>query len=145
LRGFIGSAYYWPAGPAVQTGNDDPVVGFDCSGLVSEGLRSIGAIGAYERLSSGQIAERFAACRLWRKGSMKAPPLQAGDILVYGSSAADLYHVAVAVSDWQIIEAGGGRQGIDTPAEAAAANAFVRLRPATFRDGELQLIIRLEA
>jgi len=42
------------------------------------------------------------------------------------------------------VEAGGGRVGIDTDEEAASANAFVRLRPVTFRESELQLIIRLE-
>lgn len=51
-QSFIGVRYYWSDGTHQQAGNDDPVLGFDCSGLISEVLRGVGLLGGRERLSA---------------------------------------------------------------------------------------------
>jgi len=129
----IGSRYYWTDGSKQSAGNDDPVLGFDCSGFVSEICRAVGWLGPYERLSSDGFLARFPRST----GSRPKP----GDILIYGrrldDGTLDAYHVSFVVGPEHIIEAGGGGRGVDTDAEAAALNAFVRVRPIEFRSDEI--------
>jgi len=112
LQRFIGTVYRW--------GGDDPVGGFDCSGLVSEGLRALGWLRWDERLGSGQFADRFHDL------VVDDDPLL-GDVLCWPG------HVAVAVDERTMIEAGGGGPSTTTEGEAAKDNAFVRLRPISMR------------
>jgi cell wall-associated NlpC family hydrolase len=129
----IGSRYYWTDGSKQSAGNDDPVLGFDCSGFVSEICRAVGWIGSRERLSSTEFLARFPRST----GSRPKP----GDILIYGGrlddGTLDPYHVSFVVGPEHIIEAGGGGRGVDTDGEAAALNAFVRVRPIEFRASEI--------
>ena len=129
----IGFRYYWTDGSFQSAGNDDPILGFDCSGLVSEICRAVGWIGSSERLSSSDFLARFP-----RSKGRKPKP---GDILIYGrrldDGTLDAYHVSFVISPEHIIEAGGGGRGVDTDGEAAALNAFVRVRPIEFRASEI--------
>ena len=133
----IGFRYYWTDGSQQSAGNDDPILGFDCSGLVSEICRAVGWLGPYERLSSDGFLERFLTV------NEKPKP---GDILIYGRELTggrlDAYHVSFVVGPEHIIEAGGGGRGVDTDGEAAALNAFVRVRPIEFRSSEIIACVR---
>lgn len=138
-------AWMWPEKWHPQfVGGDDPVIGADCSGMVSECLRVTGDIGGYERLSSQQMLERF-----WDYVVVDGQP-QRGDLLFYGDGSAmpgsshpNVYHVALMETDYHMIEAGGGASGIDTIVEAAGNNSFVRRRPVEWRQGERVCLIRL--
>ncbi len=148
LRRFTGVRYYWPSpeGGQPSAGNDDPILGFDCSGLVCEGLRREGAIGYTERLGSKQLLARFSGLAVWTRpetGYMHAPPFKTGDLLFYGTALDGVSHVAVVADEWHLIEAGAGGKGTDTDVEAAALNAFVRERPLAFRGAELQAVVRV--
>jgi hypothetical protein len=135
LFAFIGTPYYWSE-EGISNGNDDPVLGYDCSGLISEGCRAVGWIGGNERLSSKGFYERFPECH-------EAPA--SGDLIVYGSRQGGKvkpYHIAAVIDDYFIIEAGGGRRGVDTAEEQAARNAFVRIRPIEWRKKEIIATLR---
>jgi len=120
---FLGLPYRW--------GGDDPVLGVDCSGYVSEILRATGDLKPWERLSSAQLFERF------REFQSLTPPL-AGDLLFFGDP---ISHVAIARNAEFMYESGGGRNTTDTPEEAAKENAFVRIRPISNRP--LVAVVRL--
>ena len=139
LLQFVGVRGYWSDETSEWTGGDDPVFGFDCSGLMSEAFRSVGWLKSHERLSSGGFLERF------KVAEVSEPPC-AGDLLVYGAVGANgrhPYHVAMAISPLQLVEAGGVSRGIDTDVEAAVKNAFVRRRPINFRQSERIAILRV--
>lgn len=115
-----GTPYKW--------GGDDPVGGADCSGYISEILRSVGEIGPKERVTTHTIWQRWG---VEDNRAIAETGIEAGDIILYSKdkSVAGINHVVIAVSPNFILEAGGGWQDTDTLAEAAAANAFVRMRP----------------
>lgn len=96
LKLLIGSVYKW--------GGDGPYnVGFDCSGLVLEGLASIGLWGKGDTTSQG-IYNHFSPT-----SNKKLPSkMRAGDLLFFGKDLSSITHIAVALNPSQYIEAGGG-------------------------------------
>lgn len=126
-------AYGWvKRGTPYLWGGDDPIKGFDCSGLISELLRVTGRLKYRERLSSQQLYQRFS-------GHEVVPPVLPGDLLFFGTPVG---HCAIALDGQSMIEAGGGDSGTDTEDEAARSNAFVRIRPINMRQ-DLTHVVRL--
>lgn len=125
---------------SVITGDDDPVLGVNCSGFWVEQLRGVGAIGPNERPSALELY--LAMCHKTIKGR----PMR-GDFLFYGKldmgKEPVIGHMAMMVDDWHFYEAGGGARGVDTLEEAAKRNAFVRMRPVEFRVAERVAICRI--
>jgi cell wall-associated NlpC family hydrolase len=108
---FVGQPYRW--------GGDDPINGFDCSGLVQEILASVGM----DPLAD-QTAD--ALYRLWKaKGT---PQRTLGALAFYGTEAR-VTHVAFLLDGNRIVEAGGGGSKTLTKEDAANQNAYVRIRP----------------
>ena len=141
LEVFLKDRYYKGNGvTSFISESDDPIFGWNCSGLLSEGLRGVGMIGHRERLSVLEIYKRFA------DKAVNSPPIK-GDILFYGTmkpgAEPELVHVAAMLDDYHIIEAGGGNGSVDTDEEAAKKNAFVRIRPVEFRESERVAICRI--
>lgn len=143
LKGFQGIRYYSADGtdPSVLIGgDDDPVLGFNCSGLIAEVLRGVGLLKNSARPSALGLYTEF------RTKEVKGPP-QRGDLLFYGTLAPgaepDITHVSMMVDDLHLYEAGGGSRGTDTDHEAAKRNAFVRLRPVEFRADERVAVCRI--
>lgn len=120
-------AWKWYGKP-YKWGGDDPIGGGDCSGYMSEILRSVGAIGSNERVTTHTIWQRWG---IQDNRAISGTDIEAGDILLYSKNGtvSGINHVVIAVSPNFILEAGGGGPGTDTIAEAAAQNAFVRMRP----------------
>jgi cell wall-associated NlpC family hydrolase len=115
---FIGIHYRW--------GGENPIQGFDCSGLVQEILRSVGmdppedqtAQALYNLLSQKtQIRDNFCP----------------GAIAFYGKSLTQITHAAFMIDAFRVIEAGGGGSTTKTKEDAALQNAFVRIRPVHHR------------
>ncbi len=106
---FLGLPYIW--------GGDDPILGFDCSGLVIEILRSVN--------------------RLPRKGDWTASALstmypqifapQEGALAFYGGID-KITHVSYCISPKFCIEAGGGGKDNQDIEDAIYKNAYVRVR-----------------
>lgn len=123
LQRFIGLPYVWEG--------DDPLAGFDCSGLIVEVLQAVGIIpnksdytaaALYERFISGAIERGYAGC------------------LVFWYSGDKIVHVEMMVDDFHTVGASGGGSKTETIADAIEHNAFIKQRPLSYR-GDKFLII----
>lgn len=111
---FLGKAYRW--------GGDDPMKGYDCSGFIQEVLASVGedppgdqsAQVLYDWFASGRGANLFGP--------------QMGTLLFFGKSVTAVTHVAMALDQYRMIEAGGGGSHVTNAETASEANAFIRIR-----------------
>lgn len=110
---FAGLPYRW--------GGDDPIDGFDCSGLVQEILASVGADPPGDQTAQ-TLFEHFR-----RQGRIATA--QAGALVFYGKNRDLVTHVAFCLDRYRVIEAGGGGAKTKTRMDAALQNAFVRVRP----------------
>lgn len=140
-------------------GGDDPIEGFDCSGIINEALQEVGLTGhgtdytadGLMRLFFGKVVSGAGA---WRRGCLVFY-LKGGEDS--GHAIAD--HVEAFVNGWQVIGAiGGGRPAVTVErlvasypkmaafppfllqqwinmGEAARRGAFVKRRPFPYRDG----------
>lgn len=114
---FVGLPYKW--------GGDDPILGYDCSGFVQELLAAIG-----EDPAGDQTAQALYDAFKNRASSLQVE----GSLLFFGKSVTQITHVAFAISPVLMIEAGGGGGSkTNTSADAAAQNAYLRVRPISNR------------
>jgi cell wall-associated NlpC family hydrolase len=117
LLSFCGLPYIW--------GGNNPVQGFDCSGIVLEFLHAVGvyrggdinALGIYNFFHDKDLAT----------------PQYFGDLLFFGKSKIFITHIAIALDETYMVEAGGGSQLSTTPEMAGKIGAFVRIRPINHR------------
>lgn len=114
---FLGIPYVW--------GGESPQAGFDCSGFVQECLKSIGLDPVGDQTAQG-LHNHFI-----REGKRCAP--ESGALIFFGSSLMNITHVAIALSDWQMIEAGGGGSKNTDLDAAIRYGGFVRIRPIAAR------------
>lgn len=126
-RSFIGVQYVYGTDPGR---GDDPIVGFDCSGLISELCRSEGVIRWNQRENSQGFYDRFKARY---EIPLKLAKKKKGSLLFFGKSKEDISHIAITEDTGILIEAGGGSSRTFTPDHAAKRNAFVRRRPIDYR------------
>jgi len=123
LQHFIGLPYRW--------GGDDPLAGFDCSGLVIEVLQAVGAI---------PHGLDFTAATLYEGFQDKAVIRGYAGCLVFWLSGEDIVLVEMMIDDLHTVGASGGGSGTLTVADAVRQNAFVKMRPVGYR-GENFLIV----
>lgn len=125
---FIGKRYYW--GEGIGKG-DDPVFGFDCSGYISEVLRATGVFNNAQRENAAGILTIFK--------KKVAPGPDIGVLAFYGSKPNAPTHVAIFRDERFILESGGGNSSTINDTTAAIRNAFVRMRPYTYRSDLIAL------
>jgi len=120
---FIGLPYIW--------GGNDPILGFDCSGLMVEVLQAIGLIPhrsdfsaaeLYNKFKNGALATGYAGC------------------LVFWMSNTHISHVEMMIDDLHTVGASGGGSATLTIQDAIRADAFVKMRPLGYR-GDTYLIV----
>lgn len=116
----VGLPYRW--------GGDDPIKGFDCSGLAIELLISQGILPHRFDATAQNLWERFSDRRFGK------PVIDAkfGALAFYGDNKG-VKHVGFLIDTYRIIEAGGGGSSTTSTEIAALQNAFVRIRPADYR------------
>jgi cell wall-associated NlpC family hydrolase len=116
---FIGLPYRW--------GGDDPMAGFDCSGLVVEGLQAVGVL---------KHGSDYTADALWNllteQHQVVALP-RVGALAFFSNKQGQVSHVAICKNTWLMIEAGGGDSSTVDQASAVKQNAFIRIRPIGYR------------
>lgn len=114
---FMGLPYRW--------GGDDPINGYDCSGLVIEIFQSVGLLAhTYDNTAQGLYSDLSPT-------SEKLATPAAGALAFFGSSR--ITHVGLCIDEKLMIEAGGGNSTTVSSEAAARQNAFVRIRPVSFR------------
>lgn len=98
-------------------------LGYDCSGLVQEILRSAGIDPPKDQTAQALfnhfIKDENHITSKWDLGALA----------FYGPSGKGINHVTFLLNPRRMIEAGGAKEGIKTPGQAAKAGAFVRVSP----------------
>ena len=122
---FVGTPYRW--------GGDDPMDGFDCSGFVQELLASCGIDPPADQTAQG-LYNHFEKLGGYNKHGC-------GALAFYGKSVTQITHVALMIDPYRIVEAGGGGSKTLTRQDAAAQNAYVRVRLLNAR-GDLVAVIK---
>lgn len=112
----LGLPYRW--------GGDDPILGFDCSGLVIEILQSAGELPHGFDTTAQGLYNRYAS-----KDSRPA----LGTLVFFGRGEDRITHVGFMIDNFRMIEAGGGNSLTDNSKTAAEQNACVRIRPLSLR------------
>lgn len=120
----LGTPYRW--------GGDDPLQGFDCSGLVIELLQSAGVLPYGFDTTSQGLYDLFK-----KQGVLSEKTF--GSLAFFGRGS--ISHVGFMLDDFRMIEAGGGDSRTITTIDAAKNNAFVRIRPLTWRSDLVALIM----
>jgi cell wall-associated NlpC family hydrolase len=115
----LGHPYRW--------GGDDPMAGFDCSGLVIHCLQSVGELPqSFDSTAAGLFA-RFRDAG----NELRTPPFSPGSLVFYSHDPAParIHHVEMILNCDLSIGASSGGSATLTEADAIAQNAFVKIRP----------------
>ncbi len=102
-------------------GGNNPLEGFDCSGLVCWGLKRIGILGLHDDITAQSLMKRF-----W---DYRVPDPVRGALLFFGPALNDVRHTAIAISEKMMIEAGAGTSKVLTREDAIRESAMVRRQP----------------
>ena len=117
---FYGLPYRW--------GGDDPMTGFDCSGLAVECLQGVGVLEHGTDYTADELYRMFR-----RIDESEAQP---GDLVFWVDTNTHTWravHVGIIVAPRLYIGADGGGRRTQDADDAAAQNAFIKLRPWTSR------------
>ena len=117
---FVGSPYIWGG-----DGSGAKFNGLDCSGLVLECLWAFG------KLPKGDLTAQGINDKLYAMGWRHGLYIKEGDILFFGKDTKHITHVALAIGDGLMVEAGGGGSKCKTP---ATSTGMVWVRPIAWRD-----------
>lgn len=117
----IGKPYIWR--------KQSPLVGFDCSGLVIYGLWSVGELPRVDK-SAQMLFDHY----ITQGNQVYGPnPPKRGDLCFFGASKIAVSHVTTYLGNGLMIEAGGGDSTCINLAKAIEMDAYVRIRPITWR------------
>ena len=114
-------------------GGDDPIHGFDCSGLVTECFQALGVIKHGRDYNAQGIYNLVKPYDLENVGNP-------GALAFFGENLVSIIHVGICMDDKLMIEAGGGGRDVNGYLKAAERNAFVRIRPIKYRKDFLCIV-----
>jgi cell wall-associated NlpC family hydrolase len=110
IQHWLGLPYFW--------GGDDPIAGFDCSGIIIEVLQTHGLIdrgddytaeGLRQKYSSYVVSEPYAGC-----------------LVFFINTQNRASHVAMCMDRSFIIHASGGSRNVKSLKEAIEKNAYIK-------------------
>jgi len=120
LRQFIGLPYHW--------GGDDPIEGFDCSGLIHEVLQAVGlehrgfdstAANLYLQFKPKTVDKGYTGCLVfWH---------------IQWQGEERIVHVEMMIDDKFCIGASGGGSKVNSLDDAIRENAFIKMNPINYR------------
>ncbi len=111
VNSFLNQPYRWAG--------DDPS-GFDCSGLVVEGLRAVGYMGEKEDLTANGLFHKY-----YNKQTDRP---RTGCLAFRFNNTDKAVHVVVCLDEYSYIGADGGGSRTLTVEDAWRDNAFVKIR-----------------
>jgi len=123
IQRFIGKPYIW--------GGQGPD-GFDCSGLIVEVLRAVGKIGPSEDLTANSLFKRFHNGKETKKAYHGC--------LVFWFKKYLAIHVEMLIDKFHVVGASGGGKNVRTIEDANEFDAFVRMRPLSYRGNKYKII-----
>lgn len=106
-------------------GGQHPSVGYDCSGVATEILIAGGALKHGTDLSAQGLYDHFK--------QNQCEKIDQGSLVFFGKSFSQVSHVGWAISDFLMIESGGGDFSTTDVSKAILKGAFVRVRPIGYR------------
>lgn len=122
---FVGTPYVW--------GGEHPGNGYDCSGLIQELLRSVGIDPPGDQTAQA-LYDHFEHNGEWNRRAM-------GTLLFFGRSVRKVTHVAMALDQYRMIEAGGAGRRARKRSDGIDQGGMVRVRLISSRK-DLQAEIR---
>lgn len=123
---FLGMPYIW--------GGDDPIKGFDCSGMIIEILKSVGILPRKGDWTADGLLIYFR-----KKGTWGASPYE-GCLVFYLNNNDRAVHVEMCIDKELSIGASGGGSKTKTAADAIRQNAYVKIRPFCSKVGSLVFV-----
>ena len=111
--GFLGQPYLW--------GGDDPIRGFDCSGLIVEILKSVGKLPRKSDYTAAGLWDKF------KSGVVDCP--DEGNLVFWENAAGKIVHVEMCLNETLSIGASGGGSKTNTLQDAVHQNAYIKIRP----------------
>ena len=123
-RAFLGTPYRW--------GGDDPMSGFDCSGFVVEVLQGVGILPHNRDYSAHDLLTIF------RPGIVAGG--YAGCLAFWLDDLGRATHVMLMIDNGLVMGAAGGGSSTITASDAIRMNAFLKIRPLSYRKGTLVII-----
>jgi len=119
LQRFLGQPipYKW--------GGNDPIEGFDCSGLILEILQSVGLISHGVDMTADDLYKKYQ--------SNTVEHAHTGCLLFWLNTSGRATHVEMAVDKYYTVGAAGGNSSTLTRDDAARQDAFIRMRPIEYR------------
>jgi len=121
---FIGTPYVW--------GGDDPMAGFDCSGLVVEVLQAVG------RLAHGQDYSAHDLYTIFKP--FQVDQGYPGCLVFWLNDQGKARHVEMMIDNDLLVGASGGGSSTQTLADAIRQNAFIKMRPLRYRGDNFKII-----
>lgn len=125
----LGKPYHW--------GGDDPINGWDCSGLVCEILIVEGLLKHGSDLNAQSLHDHFSKAE---NGLVAMGPMPSA-LAFYGESKKSITHVALFVDYKRVVTASGGGSDTVSSEIAAKKNAFVKLRPFDYRKDLVAIVL----
>lgn len=111
IKAYVGKWYKW--------GGNNPLEGFDCSGLAIEYLKSAGILPRRIDMTANQLWQAF------KHKQISKPKTGA---LVFWGNKTKIIHVEICINKHQSIGASGGGRNTLTIEDAIKNNAFVKVR-----------------
>jgi len=113
-------------------GGDDPMEGFDCSGMVLEILKSVGIIRRSIDMTADQIYRHFKELGYLSRAA------NTGCLAFWkDENTVKIRHVEFCIGPTHTIGASGGGSNVINELEASRRNAFIKVRPINTNDPSL--------
>jgi cell wall-associated NlpC family hydrolase len=119
-------AYHWLMNQVnlpYRWGGENPLTGYDCSGLVVELFKTLAMVPASYDATSQMLFNTTH-----KDHDQKLRSCKFGDLVFYGATNKSITHVGICINDNLMIEAGGGGSRTTTRDAAEKQNAWVRIR-----------------
>jgi len=101
------------------------MAGFDCSGLIVEILQAVGLLAHRSDYDAGGLWDLFK--------THEVPAGYSGCLVFWFNAAKYPMHIEIMLDDSHTIGASGGGNATTSLTAAIQANAFIKIRPITYR------------